>query len=77
MLHVLVLPHLVSSKHHHNLNHVALRSANSTPRYINDGGLGDIAGSQSNAMDSAGAPNDLLGNFNPITVSAIARQLQP
>lgn len=35
---------------------------------INDGGIGSVATSQGAAMTTAGAPNDLLSNFNPLTI---------
>lgn len=35
---------------------------------INDGGIGSVATSQAAAMTTNGAPNDLLGNFNPLTI---------
>jgi dipeptide/tripeptide permease len=35
---------------------------------LNDGGIGSIATSQGSTMTTAGAPNDLLGNFNPLTI---------
>ncbi|KAH3679977.1 hypothetical protein WICMUC_000721 [Wickerhamomyces mucosus] len=36
--------------------------------FINDGGIGSIQNSQSNAMTTNGVPNDLISNFNPITI---------
>jgi len=36
--------------------------------YINDGGIGSVATSQGATMTTNGAPNDLLGNFNPLTI---------
>jgi dipeptide/tripeptide permease len=36
--------------------------------YLNDGGIGVVATSQASNMTTAGAPNDLLGNFNPLTI---------
>jgi dipeptide/tripeptide permease len=36
--------------------------------YLNDGGMGAIATSQGGSMTKKGATNDVLGNFNPITV---------
>ncbi|KAM3067180.1 peptide transporter ptr2 [Clarireedia jacksonii] len=39
------------------------------PIYImNDGGIGNITTSQGSAMVTNGAPNDLLNNFNPLTI---------
>lgn len=35
---------------------------------INDGGIGSVATSQAAAMTTGGAPNDLLSNFNPLTI---------
>jgi dipeptide/tripeptide permease len=35
---------------------------------INDGGIGNIQTSQGSAMTTNGAPNDLLNNFNPLTI---------
>lgn len=35
---------------------------------INDGGIGSVATSQAAAMTTNGAPNDLLSNFNPLTI---------
>ena len=35
---------------------------------INDGGVGGIATSQGSTMLTKGAPNDLLSNFNPLTI---------
>ncbi|OQN96831.1 hypothetical protein B0A48_17391 [Cryoendolithus antarcticus] len=35
---------------------------------INDGGIGSVATSQGATMLTKGAPNDLLGNFNPLTI---------
>ncbi|KAL1304300.1 hypothetical protein AAFC00_000704 [Neodothiora populina] len=37
---------------------------------INDGGIGSVATSQGAAMTTNGAPNDLLSNFNPLTIIA-------
>ncbi|KAG0650098.1 Peptide transporter PTR2 [Hyphodiscus hymeniophilus] len=34
----------------------------------NDGGIGSVATSQAATMTTNGAPNDLLGNFNPLTI---------
>lgn len=36
--------------------------------YLNDGGIGNIQTSQGSAMITNGAPNDLLSNFNPLTI---------
>lgn len=36
---------------------------------LNDGGIGTVATSQAATMTTNGAPNDLLNNFNPLTVS--------
>jgi POT family proton-dependent oligopeptide transporter len=35
---------------------------------INDGGVGAVASNQGAAMMTNGAPNDLLSNFNPLTI---------
>ncbi|KAI1361876.1 POT family protein [Xylaria arbuscula] len=35
---------------------------------INDGGVGNTLSNQAAAMTSNGAPNDLLNNFNPLTI---------
>ncbi|ANB13286.1 Ptr2p [Sugiyamaella lignohabitans] len=35
---------------------------------LNDGGIGSIQNSQAAAMTTKGAPNDLLSNFNPLTI---------
>lgn len=35
---------------------------------MNDGGIGNIVTSQGGSMTTNGAPNDLLGNFNPLTI---------
>lgn len=35
---------------------------------LNDGGIGSVATSQGAAMTTNGAPNDLLSNFNPLTI---------
>ncbi|KAL1876173.1 hypothetical protein VTK73DRAFT_9611 [Phialemonium thermophilum] len=35
---------------------------------INDNGIGAVQSNQGAAMTSKGAPNDLLGNFNPLTI---------
>ena len=36
--------------------------------YNNDGGIGNILTNQGAAMTTNGAPNDLLSNFNPLTI---------
>lgn len=36
--------------------------------YMNDGGIGGLATSQASTLRTDGAPNDLMNNFNPITV---------
>jgi dipeptide/tripeptide permease len=36
--------------------------------YSNDGGIGNILSNQGAAMTTNGAPNDLLSNFNPLTI---------
>ncbi|KAK8431968.1 putative MFS peptide transporter [Phyllosticta citricarpa] len=35
---------------------------------LNDNGIGSVANDQGSTMTSRGAPNDLLSNFNPITI---------
>ncbi|KAF2720509.1 POT family protein [Polychaeton citri CBS 116435] len=35
---------------------------------LNDGGIGSVATSQGSTMTTNGAPNDLLSNFNPLTI---------
>ncbi|KAI1350377.1 POT family protein [Xylaria sp. FL0043] len=35
---------------------------------LNDGGVGNVQSNQGAAMTSNGAPNDLLNNFNPLTI---------
>ncbi|KAF9464099.1 POT family-domain-containing protein [Collybia nuda] len=40
--------------------------------FIGDGGLGGIQISQAGSMTTNGAPNDLLSNFNPITILVMA-----
>ena len=35
---------------------------------LNDGGIGSVASSQGSTMTTNGAPNDLLNNFNPLTI---------
>jgi dipeptide/tripeptide permease len=35
---------------------------------LNDGGIGSVASNQGAAMNTNGAPNDLLSNFNPLTI---------
>ncbi|EME83217.1 uncharacterized protein MYCFIDRAFT_45904, partial [Pseudocercospora fijiensis CIRAD86] len=36
--------------------------------HLNDGGIGSVLTSQGSTLTTNGAPNDLLNNFNPITV---------
>lgn len=36
--------------------------------YLADGGLGSITNSQGASMTTNGAPNDLLGSWNPLTI---------
>ncbi|KAI1388541.1 PTR2-domain-containing protein [Hypoxylon trugodes] len=36
--------------------------------YLNDGGVGAVSSNQGAAMTSNGAPNDLLGHFNPLVI---------
>ncbi|PVH94284.1 PTR2-domain-containing protein [Periconia macrospinosa] len=36
--------------------------------YLNDGGIGAVQSNQGAAMKSQGVPNDLLNNFNPLTI---------
>lgn len=36
--------------------------------YLNDGGIGSVLSSQGSTMTTKGAPNDLLNNFNPLTI---------
>ncbi|QDS70272.1 hypothetical protein FKW77_007727 [Venturia effusa] len=36
--------------------------------YLNNGGIGVVANSQAGAMTSQGVPNDLIGNFNSLTI---------
>ncbi|KIW15825.1 hypothetical protein PV08_05875 [Exophiala spinifera] len=36
--------------------------------FLNDGGIGSVSTNQAAAMTTNGAPNDLLGNFNPLTI---------
>lgn len=36
--------------------------------YLNDGGVGAVQSNQAAAMTSNGAPNDLLGHFNPLVI---------
>jgi dipeptide/tripeptide permease len=36
--------------------------------YWNDGGIGSVATSQGSSMRTDGAPNDLLSNFNPLSI---------
>ncbi|KAG6845295.1 hypothetical protein H0H93_016132, partial [Arthromyces matolae] len=40
--------------------------------YMADGGLSTIATSMAGSMTTNGAPNDLLGNFNPLTIIIVA-----
>ncbi|TFK53840.1 MFS peptide transporter [Heliocybe sulcata] len=35
---------------------------------INDGGIGSVSTNQGSTMTTRGAPNDLLSNFNPLTI---------
>lgn len=35
---------------------------------LNDGGIGSVASAQAATMTTNGAPNDLLSNFNPLTI---------
>jgi dipeptide/tripeptide permease len=35
---------------------------------LNDGGIGSVQSSQGSTMTTNGAPNDLLGKFNPLTI---------
>ncbi|TVY75557.1 Peptide transporter PTR2, partial [Lachnellula suecica] len=35
---------------------------------LNDGGIGSVLSSQGSTMTTNGAPNDLLNNFNPLTI---------
>jgi dipeptide/tripeptide permease len=35
---------------------------------LNDGGIGSLLSSQGSTLTTAGAPNDLLGNFNPLVI---------
>ncbi|KAH6604252.1 hypothetical protein Trco_007698 [Trichoderma cornu-damae] len=39
---------------------------------INDGGVGAVQSNQGASMTNNGAPNDLLGNFNPLVIIAVA-----
>ena len=39
--------------------------------YSNDGGIGNILANQGAAMTTNGAPNDLLTNFNPLTIIVV------
>lgn len=39
---------------------------------LNDGGIGAVSSNQGASMTTNGAPNDLLGNFNPIVIIALA-----
>ncbi len=36
--------------------------------YINDGGIGSIQSSQASSLTTNGVPNDLISNFNPLTI---------
>ncbi|KAF7591056.1 hypothetical protein BBP40_002016 [Aspergillus hancockii] len=36
--------------------------------YLNNGGVGSITNSQAGSMTTKGAPNDLVSNFNPLTI---------
>jgi len=38
------------------------------PYNLNDGGIGSVLTSQGSTMTTNGAPNDLLNNFNPLTI---------
>ncbi|RDB14757.1 Peptide transporter PTR2 [Hypsizygus marmoreus] len=40
--------------------------------YLADGGLGTIQTSQAGSLTTNGAPNDLLSNFNPLTIIVMA-----
>lgn len=35
---------------------------------LNDGGIGSVLSSQASTMTTNGAPNDLISNFNPLTI---------
>ncbi|KAI1173345.1 POT family protein [Nemania sp. FL0916] len=39
---------------------------------LNDGGVGSVQSNQGAAMTSNGAPNDLLNNFNPLTIIVVS-----
>ena len=39
---------------------------------LNDGGIGAVGSNQGASMTTNGAPNDLLGNFNPIVIIVMA-----
>lgn len=39
---------------------------------LNDGGVGPVLSNQGAAMTSSGAPNDLLNNFNPLTIIVVS-----
>ena len=43
--------------------------------FLNDGGIGSVQSSQGSTMTTNGAPNDLLGNFNPLTIIVTAPTL--
>ncbi|KAF2404766.1 putative MFS peptide transporter [Trichodelitschia bisporula] len=36
--------------------------------YLNNGGIGSVMSSQAASMTTKGAPNDLINNFNPLTI---------
>ncbi|PSN60697.1 PTR2-domain-containing protein [Corynespora cassiicola Philippines] len=40
--------------------------------FINDGGIGAVQSNQGAAMTSQGAPNDLLGKINPLTIIVVS-----
>ncbi|KAI8668624.1 hypothetical protein NCS57_00674100 [Fusarium keratoplasticum] len=40
--------------------------------FLNDGGVGAVASNQGASMTTKGAPNDLLHNFNPLTLMVVA-----
>ncbi|KAF5549287.1 peptide transporter PTR2 [Fusarium mexicanum] len=40
--------------------------------YLNDGGVGTVLSNQGASMTTKGAPNDLLHNFNPLTLMVFA-----
>ncbi|TRX95987.1 hypothetical protein FHL15_003129 [Xylaria flabelliformis] len=39
---------------------------------LNDGGVGSVLSNQGAAMTTAGAPNDLLSHFNPLTIIVVS-----